>query len=481
MTLPKFLECFKKLKPVFFFIIGGLIGLWVILVAMSLSLVGIIRRYEGKVYPGVFVYGNSMAGKTASQVEEFLVEKEKEVEAQTIVFYWKNNEEKRYEFTPSMIEFQLDRSGMINELMTVGRTERGTKNFLELYRLLIFSIKVKPSFKYNQEKLNQVVAPIATEVNRPVQDALFEFNPSTSSGQGKVVNFQVSKEGRAVDSEQVKSLIILAFSRTKPTELLALDLPVETVYPRIATAQTNSLGIKEKLAEGESFFKDSIPGRVHNIILAASYLHGVVIAPGEIFSFAKRIGDISVQTGYKQAYVIREKKTVLEDGGGVCQVSTTMFRAALAAGLPIIERQAHYYRVGFYEQGGYPPGLDATVYPPSPDLKFKNDTNSYILIQTNIDQANKRLAFEFYGTSDGRKVEISKPVIHSQTPPPEPIYVDEPTLKAGVVKRLDTAHWGAKVSFLWKVFNADGSVKESREFVSNYVPWPAVYQRGTGQ
>jgi vancomycin resistance protein YoaR len=478
MTLLKFSKYYKKLKPILYFTVGGLIGLWVILVAMGLSLVGIIGRYEGKVYPGVFAYGNPMAGKTVWQLEEFLAEKEKEVEAQKVIFFWKNppdGGEKRYEFVPSMIEFQLDKSGMINELITVGRTENGMKNFLELYRLLIFPIEVKPSFKYSQEKLNQSVLPIETEVNRPVQDALFEFKG------GKAVNFQVSKEGRMVDSKQVKSLIVLAFSQMEPAKLLALDLPVETVYPKITTAQTNSLGIKEKLAEGESFFKDSIPGRVHNIILAASYLHGVVIAPGEVFSFAKRIGDISAETGYKQAYVIREKKTVLEDGGGVCQVSTTMFRAALNAGLPVTERQAHYYRVGFYEQGGYPPGLDATVYPPSPDLKFKNDTNTYILIQTIVDQPNKRLAFELYGTSDGRRVEMQKPVIHSQTPPPEPIYVDEPSLKAGVVKRLDTAHWGAKVSFLWKVFNTDGSIKESREFWSNYVPWPAVYQRGTGQ
>lgn len=479
MTLPKYLKCFKKLKPVFFFVLGGLIGLWVILVAMSLSLVGVIERYEGKVYPGVLIYGTSVSGKSASELEELLKEKQREIETQKVIFFWKNSPdggEKRYELTPAMIEFSLDKQGIINELMVKGRTEAGANNFLELYRLLIFPIEVKPSFKYNQEKLKQVVAPIAAEVNRPVQDALFEFRS------GKVVNFQISKEGRAVDSEQVKSLIVLAFSREKlDKSLLALDLPVETVYPRIATAQTNSLGIKEKLAEGESFFKDSIPGRVHNIILAASYLHGVVIVPGEVFSFAKRIGDISAQTGYKQAYVIREKKTVLEDGGGVCQVSTTMFRAAINAGLPIVERQAHYYRVGFYEQGGYPPGLDATVYPPSPDLKFKNDTNTYILIQTNIDQLNKRLAFEFYGTSDGRRVELQKPVIHSQTAPPEPIYVDEPSLKAGVVKRLDTAHWGAKVSFLWKVYKADGSIKESREFLSNYVPWPAVYQRGVGQ
>jgi len=158
-----------------------------------------------------------------------------------------------------------------------------------------------------------------------------------------------------------------------------------------------------------------------------------------------------------------------------------LFRAALNAGLPIVERKAHYYRVGFYEQGGYPPGLDATVYPPSPDLKFKNDTPAHILIQTIVDKEAKRLVFQLYGTSDGRRVEISKPVIHSQIPPPEPVYIDEPSLPAGVIKRIDSAHWGAKVSFTRKVFNADGSLKEEQTFWSNYVAWPAVFQRGVRQ
>ncbi|MGB9706719.1 MAG: VanW family protein [Microgenomates group bacterium] len=458
--------------------LGCLFGGVIIFLVLTAAVLAIKDKYQGLVYPGVFVFGESVSGKNVGELEEFLSEKEAEINQQKVIFFWQNGvgEEKRWEIIPQMIGWELDKQAMINEVLTKGREGDTVGSFANLYRLLIFPLEIKPTFKYSQEKLEQIVAQMAAEVDRPVQDALFEFK------QGKVINFQVSKEGREVDKKQVKSLVVLAFSRTgggKP--LVALDLPVRAIKPKITTEQSNKLGIRELLAEGESFFKDSIPSRVHNIILASSYLHGVVIPPGETFSFAQKIGTISAEVGYKPAYVIKNKATVLEDGGGVCQVSTTLFRAALNAGLPIVERQPHYYRVGFYEQGGYPPGLDATVYPPSPDLKFKNDTPAYILIQTVVDKEAKRLAFQLYGSSDGRRVEISKPVVHSQTPPPEPIYIDEPSLPAGVVKRIDSAHWGAKVSFTRKVFNADGSLKEEKTFWSNYVSWPAVYQRGVGQ
>jgi len=466
----------KKVTKIFsLFFLGCLLGILIIFLLLSGAVFLVKNKYQGKIYPGIFIFGQSISGKEVGQLEEFLKEKEEEIRDLRVVFFWKNEEEKRWEITPQMIDWSVDSPSMINEALAEGR-EEGVEGIFSLYRLLIFPLEIKPNFKYNQEKLDQLIQQIAGGVDRPVQDALFEFK------NGKVVSFQVSKEGREIDRSQVKKLIILAFSQPREEKtLIPLDLPVETIQPKITTEKSNELGIHQLLAEGESFFKDSIPSRVHNIILASSYLHGVVIPPGETFSFAKKIGTISAEVGYKPAYVIKNKATVLEDGGGVCQVSTTLFRAALNAGLPIVERKAHYYRVGFYEQGGYPPGLDATVYPPSPDLKFKNDTPGYILIQTIVDREAKRLVFQLYGTSDNRRVEITKPVIHSQTPPPEPIYVDEPSLPAGVIKRIDSAHWGAKVSFERKVFNADGSLKEEQTFWSNYVAWPAVYQRGVGR
>lgn len=477
MILTKYSKCFKPtIKICGFFILGSIVGGLLLLTALCLVVFYVRAAYEGKVYPGVFLSSTSVSGKTVSQLKDLLDEKDNQIRQQKIAFFRQNNGEKRWEITPAMIGFTLDKETTINGLLTKGRSTSGLESFLEIYRLLIFPQAVKPIFVYEPNSLEKVIGQIGSEVNRPVQDALFEFK------NGKVINFQVSKEGWEIINDEIKTLILLAFSRESYTnDLVALELPVKMVLPKVSTEESNRLGIQELLTTGESFFQDSIPSRVHNIILAASYIHGTVVPPGEVFSFAQKIGTISAQTGYQQAYVIKEKKTVLEDGGGVCQVSTTLFRAALNAGLPIVERQAHYYRVGFYEQGGYPPGLDATVYPPSPDLKFKNDTSAYLLIQTKIDKEKKKLTFEVYGSSDGRKVEMTKPVIHSQTPPPEPLYVDEPTLKVGVVKRIDTAHWGAKVSFTRKVWDAKGELKEEKTFWSNYVPWPAVYQRGVGQ
>ena len=166
------------------------------------------------------------------------------------------------------------------------------------------------------------------------------------------------------------------------------------------------------------------------------------------------------------------------DGGGVCQVSTTLFRAALNAGLPIIERRAHSYRVYYYEQG-YPVGLDSTVYDPTTDLKIKNDTGNYVLLQTKIDTKNMHLTFELYGANDGRIVEISKPVITQSTPPPPDQYVDDPNIAAGIVKQVEHSAWGAKVVFEQKVTKG-GELIFSKKFFSTYKPWANVYLKGTG-
>ena len=448
-------------------------GAFFLFLLLTLAVFWLKKEYSQKVYPGVYLFSSQVSGKTKEQVHELLVEREERMKEQKIIFTYSNNTQKKWEITPQRIDFSLDEDSIVEEVFSVGRSQGEIGNFREIYQLILFPQAIEPKYDFNAQKLTEIIAQISSEVDKPAQDALFEFKA------GKVVNFQVSKEGSLVDRDETKSLILLDFKNLAlREEPISLSLPVKKIKPMVDTSQTNRLGIKEMLGEGESFFKDSIPSRVHNIVLAASYFHGVVVPPGEIFSFSEKIGTISAETGYEKAYVIKENKTILEDGGGVCQVSTTLFRAVLKAGLPVVERQAHNYRVGYYEQGGYPPGLDATVYPPSPDFKFKNDTLSYVLIQVAADQAKKRLVFQIYGTSDGRRVEMTKPVIHSTTPPPPDIYVDEPTLAQGVVKKIDSAHAGAKVSFERVVYWSDNSIKEDRTFWSNYVPWPAVYQRG---
>jgi vancomycin resistance protein YoaR len=238
----------------------------------------------------------------------------------------------------------------------------------------------------------------------------------------------------------------------------------------------NDLGIKTLIGKGESTFHGSIVSREHNVALTAARLSGILIAPGETFSFNQAVGDISLATGYQTAYIIKDGRTVLGDGGGVCQDSTTVFRAALDAGLPIMERHAHSYRVAYYEQNS-PVGVDATVYAPSTDLKFKNDTSGHILVQARANTGTNYLVVELYGSSDGRQANLSNFRWWGQIPPPADLYVDDPTLPAGKVKQIDWKAWGGKAAFDWRVVRGSEILQE-RTFYSSYQPWQAVFLRG---
>jgi vancomycin resistance protein YoaR len=341
-----------------------------------------------------------------------------------------------------------------------------------------------PNTEFNLSELDLIIKEVESQLNREPQDSIFIFE------EGKVKEFTPSSEGVRVDpkllSENILNYLkdlekqsgILPGEQNDKSGGIGIEIPLTKISPNITTANINNLGINELIGKGNSKFASSIPSRIHNISLASSKFNGVLIAPGETFSFNKTLGDVSNYTGYKQAYIIREGQTVLGDGGGVCQVSTTLFRATLNAGLPIVERQAHSYRVGYYEQDS-PPGIDATVYDPSADLKFINNTPKSILIQTKVDTNAKTLVFELYGTNDGRVVTMSKPIITNLTPPPEDLYIDDPTLPMGQLKQIDFKAWGAKVYFKYSV-ERNGEIVFEKTFYSNYQPWQAKFLRGTG-
>lgn len=327
---------------------------------------------------------------------------------------------------------------------------------------------------FSQTRVASLTAELAQAVDRPAQNAAFKFD-----GQ-KVVEFQAPLPGRILNQAVTGQLIINALNQLREDEApeQTVDLIVDLTEPANSIADVNDLGIKELLGKGESYFRGSIAGRRHNIALASGRINGLLINPGETFSFNQAVGDISRETGYQSAYIIQNGRTVLGDGGGVCQVSTTLFRAVLNAGLEIIGRKAHAYRVGYYEQSS-PAGLDATVFSPSVDFKFKNDTNNHILIQATVDANRSFLQFDLYGASDGRKATLSNFKLWDQSPPPPDLYVDDPSLPAGQIKQVDWKASGGKASFDWLV-ERNGELLFQKTFYSNYQPWQAVYLRGTG-
>ncbi len=300
----------------------------------------------------------------------------------------------------------------------------------------------------------------------------------------KIENGQVSvitdgKPGQVMDKEaakkRIKEALLARVSDAHKNPQISINL--KEVEASVSAKTVGDLNIKELIGKATTSFAGSPKNRRHNISTGVSFLSGIVIAPGQEFSTMKLLGRIDGSTGYLPELVIKVNKTVPEFGGGLCQVSTTLFRAALNSGLPITERANHRYRVSYYE-AGVGPGLDATIYDPKPDLRFKNDTPGYILIQGYTEGNN--ITFEIYGTKDGRESRIEGPYILSTTPPPPPERINTDTLPKGTEKKVESEHPGAVTTATY-IVTRNGKEINRQVFNSSYIPWQARYLVGTAE
>ena len=259
-------------------------------------------------------------------------------------------------------------------------------------------------------------------------------------------------------------------------------LPVTVLQPQARPDTLVSLGIVELVAQGKSSFENSAPYRVQNIQAGAQQMQGVLIAPDATFSFNQTVGAIDETNGFTQGYAIIDGRTQQEWGGGVCQVSTTVFRAAFWAGLPITERNQHTFRIRWYEKFE-PIGMDAAIFtgPGGYDLRFVNDTGYWLLLETVVDTDNEVLTVNLYGAKPDREVIETPPVITNELPAPtEPRYVNDPKLPAGTIKQTDTARGGMDVR-VGRIVKQNDTVVYTDTFFSRFQPWPNIFVRGTGQ
>ena len=424
------------------------------------------------IYPMTAIDNIDMGKKTKEQATEILKKKYSYLDSARVEAIYKDKQIAT--FSAKQIGLSRDIKTKIDQAYIVGRTPHIPTRLLQQINALfkLSNINFYTKVVYDFEPFENFIEISESSYNKKPKNALFTFE------NGRVTAFKAHENGLALKSDEFLVDVTAHLNNVSQKNAVArVILSDKIIEPEITLAKANNHGIEELIATGQSNYTHSIETRIHNIRLAASRFNGQLIPKGTTFSFNEIVGDISSTTGFQPAYVIENGKTVLGDGGGVCQVSTTMFRAALNAGLPIVERHAHAYRVSYYEQDSEP-GFDATIYSPSVDLKFKNDTSSAILIQTEIDEVNNILTFKFYGKKDDRKVEISKAVVWDVSPPPEPSYQDDPTLPSGEIKQVDFAAWGAKAKFTYKV--TKGSKVKEETFFSTFRPWKAIYLKGTG-
>ncbi len=461
-------QIIKASRTIFWFLTGA------ILTFVFVSCFGFFayeKYFSNKVFLGVSVGNADFGGKTKDEVRQYFYQQNLRVSNTTFTL---TSDYGVATVSAKEINFGYDINLLSDQAYLIGRSGNFLTDLSTLLQSYFTGVKLSPSYTVDKNKLTKDLKPLSNQINKKAVNAVFKFENN------RVTTFTPSNNGEQLNFDKLTNEIYLLapklFSTQKPQKIY-IKIPVTILYPNITTEKANSLGIKELIGEGHSLFYHSIASRIHNIVLAASRLNGVLVAPGEVFSFDKALGDVSSFTGYQQAYIIQNGKTILGDGGGVCQVSTTFFRAILNSGLPVVERYAHAYRVGYYEEDS-PPGIDATIYVPTVDLKFKNDTGRYILVQSAVDLNNLSLAFYFYGTKDGRIVTMTTPVVSNQRPPPPPLYQDDPTLPKGEVKQTDFAAWGADVYFT-RTVEKNGKIIISDKFVSNYKPWQAIYLVGT--
>ncbi|MBI2406126.1 MAG: VanW family protein [Candidatus Harrisonbacteria bacterium] len=341
-------------------------------------------------------------------------------------------------------------------------------------------------------KLKQFLAKtVVPVINDPPRNSRFEMRD------GRLVEITPGKSGNVVDIEATVARVekvVYAVQRTYAQtgnlylalvsanaqinvapESGVMEIPIETTRadPEITSETVAAYGIRDLVGSAKTSFKGSSADRRHNIEVGAAKLNGVLIAPGEEFSAVTSIGTTSEAEGFLPEFVIKDNKSVKELGGGLCQVATTLFRLALNAGLPVTERVNHRYVVSYYG-----PGLDATIYDPKPDIRFLNDTDHYLLLQGKVE--GDELMFELYGRYDGRRAEVSEPVLTNEIPAPDTAYLLAPDLPLGEQKCSETPRKGITADVTYFVRYANGEIKEQR-FHSEYQPWQKICLLGTMQ
>lgn len=322
------------------------------------------------------------------------------------------------------------------------------------------------------QAVTAMLDPLAPDLKRSPQNARFIFNDDTR----ELDLLQEAIIGRQLNLAASIEAINQGLLSGQHEIPLVFDLEQPLVRSDATAAE---LGITEAVSVVSSYFGGSSPDRVQNIRTASAAFHGLLIAPGQTVSMAEVLGDISLDNGYAEALIIYGDRTIKGVGGGVCQVSTTFFRAALFGGYEVVERNPHAYRVGYYEQGpGSPgPGFDATVFVPLVDFKFTNDTPYWLLSETYI--YGTQLLWKFYSTSDGRQVQVSGPQISNQVDAPKPLYKENPDLKEGEIDQVDYEADGMDV-VVTRTVTLDGELLYRDTINTHYLPWRAIYEYGPG-
>jgi vancomycin resistance protein YoaR len=330
---------------------------------------------------------------------------------------------------------------------------------LKIPRWRLATILDLKSLRFDGPEADRYFDRLAKQVDKAPRDARFAVS-------GTRVSVVPSQPGRALDVPLAASRLLAAAAR--PTARVAA-LPLAVAPPKLSTQRATAMGITGVVGTYETIYGGD-PNRIHNVQLVAHLVDDKLIAPGATFSFNGTTGERTAAKGFLEAPVIVNGELQTGLGGGVCQVSTTVFNAAYEAGLPITARTNHALYISHY-----PLGRDATVDYPSIDLKFVNDTGHWLLLRTYVGPSS--LTVGLYGTPVSRRVETTAQPLRWVAPPPVEKTVDA-TLKPGQVVVDDPGVPAQATSVERKVYAQDGKLLSDQTWYSSYRAEPKVVRVG---
>ncbi len=488
----------------------------VILVLLFCSIFSLLNINNTKILKNVSVIGVDISNLTKDEAKEKLTSAFSPRLNDDIVL---THNDESYVLEPATCDFSFDIDDIVNEAYMVGRNGNFIQNNFSILKQKFSKYNITPKLSYN----NDTLVATLEQTNSLFKDGIKEYSYEID---GKNLNITAGKDGYVLKTDELKkkindNLVSENYSTNAieiPVEMgkckdididaihgeiykeaknasftinpyhiescetgidfdISIDdakkmisekkdsytIPLKYLYPTVTNDQIAQEAFPDTLASYSTSYTSSNANRSNNVELATRKINGTVLMPGETFSYNNTVGKRTVSAGFREAGAYSAGQVVTEVGGGICQVSSTLYNAVLRANLEIVARSNHHYQVGYV-----PVGTDATVSWGAPDFKFKNNRNYAIRI--NAYTSNKHVYIKIQGLKQDDDYEISITSKVNSTIAPSITYTTDASLKKGQTKVIQKGSSGA-YSTTYKIYKKNGTTVKT-EVISNDKYYP---------
>lgn len=412
-----------------------MIGVLVLLGTITFSCYSYVKvkQWDSLILPGVKIENQDLTGKTKMEAQTIMEDKysSKVIKKKITIV----TDEKKYTVDYSMLGAKYNVDDAVQQALSYGHD----MNMFQKYKAIKHPVnkQIKLTFEYNDKVVDKILNDIAKDTDKKTVNATI-----TKDGSGQ---FIVTRDviGKQLEKDKLKSIIKSKIDGVLSEDVVSIKAPVKDVKPKISEASLKT--INTRISGFTTNFGSSPEGRASNIALSTSSINGTLLMPGEVFSFNGVVGERTAARGYKAAGVIIGDKLEQGLGGGICQVSSTLYNAMLSTSIVSVERIHHTISSGYI-----PKGQDATVDYGNLDYKFKNTFKYPIYIEGLL--SNRNIYFNIYSNSTltKRTYQIVNEVTETTDPKTETI--QDPTKYVGQNEIVKTGYAGFKVIVTRKTY-----------------------------